>query len=287
MLTQLLLTTVLLPLVLGVVIALPGTGSTKNLALTALLIPIAAAIASVAIEGLPAFPPVAAKQKLPVLLLGGGIIFAVLAVVLKKPLQRRVAALVSVLSLAVPAWWLGRNVLLANPTKAATLAVVLVIVALEMLVVASSRSRKPAAAAALPAALIATAIGTALTAIMGGYIGMAQMNGALAALFGGWLLVRYIAYLRGNDDAFLLQGMAAFSFTWTAAAAVAMTVLFAPSASPVALVLCVLPTAVFVALNWRRAEFAHQPRALRPLISGGLAALPAIIAILMAVLNEG
>jgi hypothetical protein len=284
MLTQLLLTTVLLPLVLGVMIALPGTGSTKNLALTALLIPIAAAIASVAIEGLPAFPPVAAKQKLPVLLLGGGIIFAGLAVVLKKPLRRRVAALVSVLSLAVPAWWLGRNVLLANPTKAATLAVVLVIVALELFVVASSRSRKPAAAA-LPAALIATAIGTALTAITGGYIGMAQMNGALAALIGGWLLVRYIAYLRGNDDAFGLQGMAAFSFAWTAAAAVAMTVLFAPSASPAALVLCVLPTAVFIALG--RADFAHQPRALRPLISGGLAALPAIIAILIAVLNEG
>lgn len=287
MLSQILLTTVLLPLALGVVIALPGKGeSTKSVALTALLVPLAAAIASVAIEGLPAFPPIAAKQKLPVLLFGGGIIFAVLAVVLKAPLQRGVAALVSVLSLAVPAWWLGRNVLLANPTKAATLAVVLVIVAVELFVVSSSRSRKPASAA-LPAALIATAIGTALTAIMGGYIGMAQMNGALAAIFGGWLLVRYIAYLRGNDDAFVLQGMAAFSFAWTAAAGVAMTVLFAPSAAPAALVLCVLPTAIFVALRWRHADFAQQPRVLRPLISGGLTALPAIIAILIAVLNAG
>lgn len=287
MLSQILLTTVLLPLALGVVIALPGKGeSTKSVALTALLVPLASAIASVAIEGLPAFPPIAAKQKLPVLLFGGGIIFAGLAVVLKAPLQRGVAALVSVLSLAVPAWWLGRNVLLANPTKAATLAMVLVIVAFELFVLAGSRARKPAAAA-LPAALVATAIGTALTAILGGYIGMAQMNGALAALFGGWLLVRYIAYLRGDDDAFVLQGMAAFSFAWTAAAVVAMTVLFAPSASPAALVLCVLPAAIFVALNWRRAEFARQPRALRPLISGGLAALPAIIAILIAALNEG
>ncbi|OAE35946.1 hypothetical protein AXG93_303s1000 [Marchantia polymorpha subsp. ruderalis] len=223
MLTQILLTTVLLPLVLGVVIALAGRGGySRSVLLTALLIPVAAAIASISIEGLPPFPPIAAKQKLPVLLVTGGVIFAILAALSRHHLNCWIIALVGVGSLAAPAWWLGRNVLAANATKAATLAIVLVIVAIELVAVSETRARK-SSGAALPAALLATAIATALTAIMGGYIGMAQMNGALAALFGGWLLIGYIGYIRGDDSAFDLHGFAALSFIWTAAMGVTMT----------------------------------------------------------------
>lgn len=284
MLTQILLTTVLLPLVLGVIIALAGKGAyPRSVLLTALLIPVAGAIASISIEGLPPFPPIAAKQKLPVLLVTGGVIFAILATVLRSYLNRWVIALVGVVSLAAPAWWLGRNVLAANATKAVTLAIVLVIVAIVMAAVSRIRAQR-SSAAALPAALLATAIGTALAAIMGGYIGMAQMNGALAALFGGWLLVRYIAYIQGDDAAFGLQGFAALSFIWTAAMGVTMTVLLSPSASPAALVLSVLPVAVFAALNWRGVGFIGRSRFLQPLLIGALTAIPAIAAILIAVL---
>jgi len=287
MLTQILLTTVLLPLVLGVVIALAGRGGYPRSVLpTALLIPVAAAIASISIEGLPPFPPIAAKQKLPVLLVTGGVIFAILAALSRHHLNRWIIALVGVGSLAAPAWWLGRNVLAANATKAVTLAIVLVIVAIEIVAVSGIRTRK-SSAAALPAALLATAIATALTAIMGGYIGMAQMNGALAALFGGWLLIGYIGYIRGDDSVFDLQGFAALSFIWTAAMGVTMTVLLSPSASPSALVLSVLPVAVFAALNCRGAGFVGQPRVLRPLVTGALTAIPAIAAILIAVLAGG
>jgi len=287
MLTQILFTSVLLPLVLGVIIALVGKGETsRGLLLTALLIPVAGAVASVSIEGFPPFPPIAAKQKLPLLLLVGGVVFAVLGVLLRQFVNRWIISLAGVVSLAVPAWWLGRNVLAANATKATTLAIVLVIVAIEILAV-SGRSAKRSSPVALPAALLATALGTALTAIMGGYIGMAQMNGALAALFGGWLLVRYIAYIRGDETALDLQGFSALSFIWTAAMGVTMTVLLSPSAQPAALVLSVLPAAIFAFLNWRKVTFDNQSRFLRPLMVGALMAIPAIAAILIAVLSGG
>lgn len=287
MLTQILLTTVLLPLVLGVVIALVGKGATsRSILLTALLIPVAGAIASVSIEGFPPFPPIAAKQKLPLLLLIGGVVFAILGVLLRDFVNRWIISLVGVVSLAAPAWWLGRNVLASNATKATTLAIVLVVVAIEIATVSGRRTGKTSSSA-LPAALLATAIGTALAAILGGYIGMAQMNGALAALFGGWLLVRYIAYIRGDDAAFDLQGFAALSFIWTAAMGTTMTVLLSPSASPAALVLSVLPVAVFAILNWRKVGFINQSRFLRPLIIGALTAIPAIAAIVIAVLAGG
>ncbi len=287
MLTQILLTSVLLPLVLGIVIALAGKGaSSQGILLTTLLIPVAGAIASVSIEGFPPFPPIAAKQKLPLLLLIGGVAFAIFGVLLRQFLNRWVIALVGVVSLAAPAWWLGKNVLAANAAKATTLAIVLVIVAVEIAAVSGRRAQRQSPSA-LPAALLATAIGTALSAIMGGYIGMAQMNGALAALFGGWLLVRYVAYIRGDDAAFDLQGLAALSFIWTAAMGVMMTVLLSPSATPAALVLSVLPVAVFAVLKGRNIDFIKQPRFLRPLIIGALTAIPAIAAIAIAVLAGG
>lgn len=288
MLQQIFLTTIALPLAMGVLIALLGRGtSATGLALTALLMPIAAAIASVAIEGLPPLPPVAAKQKLPLLLLAGGITFSILGLALRQGLSRKVAAIAGVISLAVPAWWLGRNVIAANPVKAATLGAVLVVVAIMLPLVSAKRipPAPEAAPTALPAALLWVAIATALCAIFGGYIGMAQMNGALAALVGGWLLVRYAAYLRGDDGAFVLDGVAAFAFVWTAAIALAMTVLFAPSAAPAALGLAVLPLAVAPVVS-RRAAFPGQPRVLRPLTVGALPAIPAILAILIAALLQ-
>ncbi|TCQ97334.1 hypothetical protein [Neorhizobium sp. JUb45] len=288
MLTQILLTTVIVPLLIGAAIALIGRGNKAgNIALAALLVPVAAAIASVSIEGMPALPPIAAKHKLPVLLVIGGITFGGVSLVLKRSLhQRWIAGLIGVISLALPAWWLGRNVLAANSMKATTLAIVLLIVGIQLFFISDGRSRK-ASSAALPAAPLATAIATALTAILGGYIGMAQLNGALAALFGGWMLVRYISYLRGNEDAFMLDGLAAISFIWTAAMGVTMTTLFSPSAAPVALVLAVAPIVVFAVLSKCDFSFAHQPRFLRPLIFGLLTALPAIAAILVAVSAAG
>lgn len=287
MLTQILLTTILLPLLLGVAISFIGKrGTSFALVLTTLLIPIAAVIISVSIEGFPPFPPIAARQKLPVLLLAGGVSFAALAVVYRNMVNRWVLVIFSVISLAVPAWWLGRNILAANTAKAVTLAITAAIIAITIILISRTQTRKPSAAA-LPAALLSTVIATALAAVTGGYIGMAQMNGALAALFGGWLLVRYGAYLRGNDTAFELSNVSGLSFIWTSAMGVMMTVLLAPSAAPLALVLAVLPGAIFAFFGRFSACFAGQPRFLRPLIIGVLTGLPAIASIAIAVLAGG
>ena len=289
MLQQIFLTTIILPLVLGVLLSIAGNGhSLARLAFTALAIPVAAALVSMAIEGVPPLPPVAAKQKFPLLLIGAGIVFAILSFVLKQGFGRLVAIILAVISLAIPAWWLGRNVLAANPVKATTVAIVLVILAVLLALFSANRNgqTRQSAAAALPAALLWTAIASALAAIFGGYIGMAQMNGGLAALFGGWLLVRYVSYLRGADDAFALTGMAAFAAIWTAAVSLAMTVLFAPSAAPAALVLAALPLAVAYALQARGVDLSGQPRFLRPLVSGVITAVPAVCAILIAALLQ-
>ncbi|CAN7422914.1 hypothetical protein LJR030_004355 [Rhizobium sp. LjRoot30] len=289
MLQQILLTTIVLPLVLGVLISIAGNGSSSaRLAIAAFAIPVAAAVVSMAIEGLPPLPPVAAKQKFPLLLIGAGLVFAILSFVLKQGLGRLSAIILAAISLAIPAWWLGRNVLAANPTKATTLAIVLVILAVLLALFSANRDgqTRQSAPAALPAALLWTAIASALAAIFGGYIGMAQMNGGLAALFGGWLLVRYVSYMRGSDDAFALTGIAAFAAIWTAAVSLAMTVLFAPSAAPAALILAALPLAVAYALQARGIGFVGQPRFLRPLASGVITAIPAICAILIAAMLQ-
>jgi hypothetical protein len=288
MLVQIILTVVLVPMLCGMAISALGAGSSiRPVALTAFLLPLTAALASVMIEGFPALPPVAAKQKLPVILSAAGLVFAFLAVAVKDRAGRSVVAAVTVLSLAAPAWWLGRNVLAANQTKAITLAVVLVIIAVELYLVSIRKSRtEQPASLSLPAAVLASVIATAITALSGGYIGMGQMSGAVAAVVGGWILVRFVAFLRGNDSAFRTSGMSAFAFVWTGAAMIMMTVLFAPAASTSALAFSVLPVAAFLLFRNASVGFERQPRFLRPLISGALMAAPAIVAIALAVIAQ-
>ena len=64
----------------------------------------------------------------------------------------------------------------------------------------------------------------------------------------------------------------------------AMTVLFTPNAKPAALVLSVLPVAVFLVICRIGGRFAALPRFAQPLVFGILSGLPAIIAILVAFL---
>ena len=284
MLQQLLLTTVLLPLAMGILIALAAQAAGARAPIViALLIPLAACVAAVSIEGWPAFPPVAAKQKLPVILLVGSVALALAAAMLQDRLTKRIAAPLLVLALALPIWWLGRNVLAANMTKAVVVAIVAVITVLILTVIASRASdRKAAAPAAVPAALLWVAIASALGAVFGGYIGMAQMGGALAALTGGWLLVGYIRYLRGDDRAFVTAGIVDIAFGWTIILGLIMTVLLAPAAAPAALVIAVLPLSVALLLTIRQVEFSTLPRLIRPLAVGAVTAVPALVAILIA-----
>ena len=289
MLLQIFLSTIALPLAMGVVIAIAGKGSsTARIALMALLLPLAAALASVAIEGIPPFPPVAARHKFPLVLAAGAIVFGLVALVARNRLSRLPASLLAIASLALPTWWLGRNILAANPVKAATVAVILVLAAIALPFFSATRQgdRPSGAPAALVASFLWVSIAAAISAVLGGYIGMAQMNGALAAMAGGFLLMRYAHYLRGSDHAFRLDGMAAFAFLWTVTLALVMTALFAPGASATALVLALFPVGVGYWLSSMTSAFAHCPRWARPLLSGAMTSIPSAAAILIAAIQQ-
>ncbi len=290
MLLQIFLTTIALPLALGVVIAIAGKGSsTARIALMALLLPLAAALASVAIEGIPPFPPVAARHKFPLVLAAGAIVFGLVALVARNRLSRLPASLLAIASLALPTWWLGRNILAANPVKAATVAVILVLAAIALPPFSATRQgggRPSGAPAALVASFLWVSIAAAISAVLGGYIGMAQMNGALAAMAGGFLLMRYAHYLRGSEHAFRLDGMAAFAFLWTVTLALVMTALFAPGASATALVLALFPVGVGYWLSSMTSAFAPCPRWARPLLSGAMTSIPSAAAILIAAFQQ-
>lgn len=109
-----------------------------------------------------------------------------------------------------------------------------------------------------------------------------QIDGALAAFTGGWLLVSYIRYLMGDDDALTLRGFEGLAFTCVIAVHLIMTALFAPKAPPAAIIFAVLPLAVAAFILVGGITFHRLPRFLRPIAAGVATAVPAAIAIAIA-----
>ncbi|MBD9389789.1 hypothetical protein IB237_21560 [Agrobacterium sp. AGB01] len=282
MLQTMLLTIVAIPFALGVVASLLARkASGVGLVLASALIPVFAAVVLVGLDGLPAFPPVRAAHKLPYVLLVFGVVFAVLAPVIRTRswLLAGVAALVA---LAAPAWWMG-SVILANSERKLVVTLILIAIAVAGSIWVALRTsdetqdRQPV----LPQAAFATSLSAALVAIFGGYMGMAMFNGALTALFGGYLLIAYIAHLRGNGGAFSLAGPGGFAMSWTAFLGLLATAILAPQASSAGLIVAGL-TLVLLPFTSTLANRLKLAPALRPLVCGLVVAVPAIIAILIA-----
>ncbi len=285
MLQTMILSIVVIPLVLGAVVALAANAAGgRRAAVIALLIPLFAAAALIGLDGWPAFPPVRAAHKFPYVLAIGGVLFG-LAALVRRRRNAALTALVALISIALPLWWMGRTILANNPQKATVLAIIAV------LAVAGAfwqAARQPSAAPethVLPQAFFATSIAAALVAIFGGYMGMAMFNGALAALSGGFLLVTYIRYLRGEATAFALPGGAALAFGWVALMGVAVTALSAPKASAAALVTTTLTLVLTPLSNLYGPRLISLPYAARPLANGLIAALPALAGIAIAALQ--
>ncbi|WSH00943.1 hypothetical protein U8P71_21275 [Rhizobium ruizarguesonis] len=207
MMKQLLLTTVGVPFFLGMAVALASmVFPARRGFIIALLIPLAAVVIHLMLEGMPVLPPVSAKQKLPIILLFGAGIFAIPALV-RRPLPVAVSTMLVGVALALSGWLLGKNVLAANSTKSmVVLAVFVVATAAIGPAVAMPADARRGEPSALATALLGVSIAAALSAALGAFVGMAQIDGALAALTGGWLLVNYIRYLMGDDDALALRG---------------------------------------------------------------------------------
>lgn len=282
MIATLIVSTVLVPLLMGLALGFLDRLSGERRRLVAGLLFLAAVVAVILIEGMPVFPPVAGRQKLPFALAGLALLFLVLGFVRLRAGRLSSALLVFVAS-AVPAGWIGYRLLAAAPAKAgAALAILLFFAAMAFLFQRPAEGSRPGGSSPL-IGLLFVLIATAIVSVTGGYIGMAQLSGALAAVTGGWLLVAYGAFLRGDDSALSPAALPLQAWLVLAGLFMVLTLLFAPSASLVALFLTALPLVVALWLE-RSAGFpAGLPRAFRPLLSGLLAGLPALAAILLSV----
>lgn len=281
MIGDMILWTVLFPLTLGLALGLAGRIGGR-IPLGALLF-LAALMIVIAFEGFPVFPPVAGKQKLPFALAGLAVLF-LLPGLGRLAASRLGGAVLVFLAAGVPALWIGIRILAGAPQKIAIVIVLLVYFAL-----VAALSRKPAGeggsvGGSAVIALLPLLIGTAVVAVTGGYIGMAQVSGALAAVTGGWLLAGYAAYLRGDDGTMQPAGTAMQAWLVLSALTMVLTTLFAPSVNLLALGLAALPLALAAGLSQGQGALAGLPRALRPVAAGLVAALPAAAAILLSVL---
>ncbi len=283
MMNQLILTTIAGPFMLGIAAALAAVMVPNRRGLMlALLVPLAAIAIHFMLEGVPAFPPVSAKQKMPVILFAAAVLFGILAFARQQP-GRVTSMVLTAIPLAAATWWLGKTVLPANPVKSAVVLAIFTVAACAVgLSTAASAKARQGHSSALPTALLSVSAVAAITAAFGAFVGMAQVNGALAAFIGGWLLVTYIRFLRGDDEALALRGYEGVAFAFVISIHVIMTALFSPKAAPAALVMAAMPLAVAAFILVQGVTLERFPRALRPIAAGIVTALPAILAIVIA-----
>jgi hypothetical protein len=258
---SLILDTVLIPLVLGLAFGLIGQRLGRA---EAVVIGLAILAIYVLLEGMPAFPPTAGKQKLAYILAA-----AVLVAYLPRP------RLVAPLFLVVAALWLGwpkfsRGVpdigliLVFAPAVAALIAV-------------PQRSEAATQGFLWPAVLMVFGLGAAALSVLGVFMGFAQAMGAEVALLGGALAV---AYLRGlYTGQFQVFGPETLRQVLMSLAATSLMIaLFAPDINLTAYALLSV-TLVVPALPFR---FGAMPAALRPFAFAAMAAVPAFLAVLLA-----
>ncbi|ESX14760.1 hypothetical protein NKJ16_02290 [Mesorhizobium sp. M0179] len=277
-------TTAALPLVLGMAMALlarfalPGSSPALSLIWAALLL-----FFYWDTLGPPVVPPVAASQKLIYLAVAG-----ILIGLLPERLLSTPGVLVAA-ALAAALLWLGWRRLAGgslDPQMIAALVTgLLVIVGVAMLLslkaLPSPLVEDPFLA---PAAMLAMCLAGAIISVLGASIVTGQLLGSLAALAGGWCLVQYIAVLRGGTAAAWSKG-AELILVYAAATVLIQMALLAPKANPVALVLSPLPLIVAALVPGPLRRLVPGIRPLRPLVAGLLIAMPAMLAILTAIVR--
>ncbi|ESW92430.1 hypothetical protein X770_05420 [Mesorhizobium sp. LSJC269B00] len=277
-------TTAALPLVLGMAMALlerfalPASSLALSLIWAALLL-----FFYWDTLGPPVVPPVAASQKL---------IYLAVAAILIGLLPERLLSTPGVLvaaALAAALLWLGWRRLAGgslDPQMIAALVTgLLATVGVAMLLSLKALPSPPVEDPFLaPAAMLAMCLAGAIISVLGASIVTGQLLGSLAALAGGWCLVQYIAVLRGGTAAAWSKG-AEMILVYAAATVLIQMALLAPKANPVALVLSPLPLIVAALVPGPLRRLVPGIRPLRPLVAGLLIAIPAMLAILTAIVR--
>lgn len=272
------------PFAAGAAIALavlPLRGRARAVAL-AFLLPAGALLAYMLNEGAPPFPPLAAKQKLPYVLLIAAIAGPLL--MLPARVRRLPRRLLAVAAVAVSLFWVGRSVAWLRPTAAAGLgAYALGVIALASLPLAarSIDATRPESTLII-AGVFWQAVGGAVAALLAPYVGAAQTLGAWAATLGGFLTVGYLARLAGWREALSAPDMAGFNAAWVSFLLLMMPLMFAASGSRSASLIAGLAglAPAFAGNLGKRCEYL--PDFLRPVALGAAPAIPVSIAVALA-----
>lgn len=232
--------------------------------------------------GPPAVPPVAASQKL-IYLAFAGIVIGLL-----PGLSGRTASIIVMAALVAAFLWLGWRRIGAGALDLQMIAAIVVgllatVGGAVAMALRASPSPEVEAPFLVPAAVLAMALSGAIVSVLGASIVTGQLLGALAALVGGWCLVQYLATLRGGTAAAWGKSVA-FLLLYATATVLIQVALLAPKANPMALILSPLPLIAAALVSGPLQRFLPGARPLRPLIAGLLIALPAMLAILVAII---
>jgi hypothetical protein len=276
-------TTAALPLLLGVALALaarfvlPAASPVLTLLWAALLL-----FFYWDTLGPPVMLPVAASQKL-IYLAFAGIVIGLLP----ERVLGRATSLPAVVAFAAAFLWLGWRRLAGGALDVqliAALAVGLLALVGAALLTAQQPSPSPSPEEPFlaPAAVLALSLAGAIVSVLGASIVTGQLLGSIAALVGGWCLVQYLTTLRGGVAAPWGRGVE-FLLLYAAATVLVQVALLAPKANPAALVLSSLPPLAVALVRGPLQNLLPGARPLRPLVAGILIAVPAILAIVTAI----
>ena len=274
MISSLLLHTIIWPFGLGVILAMVSLGRGTNMRVQVFIAIAMIFAVYTLLEGLPSFPPTAAKQKLSFLIVGIAV-----ALLVAARFQFR-TWLSTVIVLGVGLAWLGANKLLSSAVWSHGLLI------LAPIVMAALASRSLGARATdvflWPSALLAFAIGGSLLSLFGVFVGFAQAMGAMAAWLGGYMLFQFAIVCMGRKvNALAPSALQAVLLSFVSMSF--MVALFAPDVSLLAYAVLSLTLLV--------PQFAPELRGLsqtiKPFVFGFLAAAPAVAAILIAFVHRG
>jgi hypothetical protein len=273
MFIEIILNTVLVPLVLGIVLYGVARASGRFDPVIAIVAGAILLAIFVLLEGWPQLPPISSKPKVAVLMVG-----FTLASVLAAIWRVNRFALVSGLLVAGLAW-IGWN-RLQDPAMLPRFVALLV-----PIFIGGWMFHKPEiqdqAGLTWPVTLIAFGIGGAVVSLTGAYIGFAQMMGAVTALVGGFALVAYVMLLFRPAAQQTHLPRVALQVIFMGMMAVLIAIgLFAPEVSVIAI--AILGLTMLAPLFQSRLD-AFRP-ALRPILIGVVAAIPTLGAIVISAL---
>ena len=264
---------VVLPLLVAIVavgVIRFGLAELNSKVLTAGAIAIGMLVSTTAMDSWPSFPPLSASQKLIYLVLFGVILGLIIDLIGSPANLRRLSAL---LWPTVVVGWIGWRQLTALDPVAI---VNLTLIDIAGIAVLWRLYDEPGPAPNAPVALISAAFGAAIIAFIGHSSSISQFYGALAAATGGYVLWNWPMPRDTFGAAGVLGGGGAFLAL--------TTILFQFSEINKLALVFILP--VFLCPAIARATRFGRSRALAPVATGVLSAVPVAVAIAIAIIME-